>query len=210
VVRGQVKREALVQAYQTMQTIRGRWREYRHPNPVPESVPAALTGLDGDLAVPDHPSFEHLADHVARPLYGVGRALATGRPGLIAAPSTDAQVHEALTVAAAEALPLTFLVWWLPQLREPGLWASGYGARTIEVNGNDVAALRETLEHAVGSAPDAGPAAVLASVFYVDPDACTQAELNRWLAEDPMAVARAALLAAGVTPDELDRLGGSA
>lgn len=205
-----MRRETLVQAYQTMQTIRGRWREYRHSNPVPESLPAALTDLEGDLAVPDHPSFEHLSAFTARPLYGVGRALATGRPGLIAAPASDAQVHEALAVAAGEALPLTFLVWGLPQLREPGLWASGYGARTIEVNGNDVAAVRETLEHGLTSAPDAGPAAVLASVFYVDPDACTQAELDRWLAEDPIAVARAALLAAGMTSDDLDRLGGSA
>ena len=59
-----------------MPTIRVRWREAGHPNPLPESIPAAVEGLDADLAVPDHPTFEHLAEHAARPLFGVGRTLA--------------------------------------------------------------------------------------------------------------------------------------
>lgn len=208
VARVQLNRETLVEAYQTMQTIRGRWRESRHTNPLPESLPAGVTGLECDLAVPSHPSFEHLSSFAARPLYGVGRALATGRPGVIVSPASDAQVHEALAVAAAEALPLTFLVWDLSQLREPGLWASGYGARTIEVNGNDLVSVREALEHGLSTTVEGGPAAILATAFYVDPDACTQAELDRWLVDDPIAMARAALLEAGLTADDLDRLGG--
>lgn len=135
--------------------------------------------------------------------------------------TSEGDFHEALNFAAVFRAPVVFLVQnnkyaiSVPLAKQsvaPSLAAKGvgYGVPAVQVDGNDAAALTAVLEEAVGRArAGEGPTLVEADTYrmqsHTNADDATRyrtdAEVQTWLARDPLARLRTLLRDRGVLDD---------
>jgi acetoin:2,6-dichlorophenolindophenol oxidoreductase subunit alpha len=158
-----------------------------------------------------------------------GAALSARREGAVAVAFfgdgavNQAYFHECLNFAGALALPAVFVcennfygeftpMEQVTAGRDIAGRAAAYGMPAARVDGNDVWAVHEAAEAAVGRARDGGGPALLECQTYrhyghskSDPGAYRpKEEVERWLARDPLDIARARLLELGAATDDVD------
>jgi TPP-dependent pyruvate/acetoin dehydrogenase alpha subunit len=158
-----------------------------------------------------------------------GAALTAKRTGAVAVAffgdgaTNQAYFHECLNFAAALALPAVFVcennfygeftpMEQVTAGRDIAARAAAYGMPSARVDGNDVWAVAEAAETAVRRARDREGPTLLECQTYrhyghskSDPGAYrSKEEVERWLARDPIDVARARLLERGASPEEVD------
>jgi pyruvate dehydrogenase E1 component alpha subunit len=132
--------------------------------------------------------------------------------------------HEAVNLAAVWRLPVVFVCennWYMeytpiseviPVPLPAADRAGAYGLDRVIVDGNDVAAVRQVLGAAVAAARDGhGPALVEAQTYRLKGHSAADGaayrpaeEVARWRERDPLVLARAGLVAAGVSVQALD------
>lgn len=132
--------------------------------------------------------------------------------------------HEALNLAAIWQLPVVFVCEnngymeytpidrVIPVARPAADRASAYGLEPIEVDGNDVNAVREAAAEAVAAARAGRGPSLIEAVTYrhsghsvADPAAYrTAEEVESWKARDPLLLQREEAIRLGVAPDAID------
>lgn len=128
--------------------------------------------------------------------------------------------HESVNFAAVQRLPIVYVIennhWamsmpWGRTTLQPSfaVKAQGYGIAGVDVDGQDVVAVREAAREAVERARDGGGPTLLGVETYrflghsrADPSAYREAEEEaRWKERDPITLARALLSEQGVAED---------
>ena len=168
-----------------------------------------------------------------QPLHAVGAAMAAQRLGeqsvtvafLGDGATSEGDVHEALNFASVFAVPCVFYVqnnqWAISvpvsrQLNAPSIAhrALGYGMPGIRVDGNDVLACYAVMAEAAARArAGGGPTLIEAVTYRVGPHTTsddptryrTDAELESWIARDPIARYRTFLQNTGVLTERLEQ-----
>jgi acetoin:2,6-dichlorophenolindophenol oxidoreductase subunit alpha len=158
-----------------------------------------------------------------------GAALTAKRTGAVAVAffgdgaTNQAYFHECLNFAAALALPAVFVcennfygeftpMEKVTAGRDIAGRAAAYGMPSARVDGNDVWAVHDAASVAVRRARGGDGPTLLECQTYrhyghskSDPGAYrTKEEVERWLARDPLAIARARLVELGAAPDDVD------
>jgi pyruvate dehydrogenase E1 component alpha subunit len=134
--------------------------------------------------------------------------------------------HEALNLAAVWKLPVVFIcennlymeytpISSVTAVAQPAAdRAASYGIPAELVDGNDVLAVHQATAGAAERARAGGGPTIIEALTYrhhghsrADPAKYRPAEeVERWLARDPLLIARGQLLERGVRPDQLERL----
>lgn len=142
--------------------------------------------------------------------------------------TSEGAFHESVNFAGVYALPIVFVVennqWamsmpWSHETAQPSVAekARAYGIAGVDVDGQNVLAVRQAAAEAVDRARTGGGPTLLGAETYrflghsrADPSAYREAaEEERWKARDPLALARARLADQGETDawfDECERL----
>jgi pyruvate dehydrogenase E1 component alpha subunit len=138
--------------------------------------------------------------------------------------------HEALNIAVVWSLPVLFIcennlymeytpIGSVTAVPRPAAdRAASYGLDAVVVDGNDVEAVYEVAQAALGRARDGGGPALIEALTYrhgghsrADPGKYRpDAEVAQWLARDPLPAYRAVLTGRGVDPAVLDELDSNA
>ena len=138
--------------------------------------------------------------------------------------------HESLNMAALWKLPVVFIcennqymeytpIGSVTAVPRPAAdRAASYGLDPVVVDGNDVEAVYEVAQAALGRARDGGGPALIEALTYrhgghsrADPGKYRpDAEVTQWLARDPLPAYRAVLTGRGVDPAVLDELDSNA
>ncbi len=134
--------------------------------------------------------------------------------------------HEAVNLAAVWRLPVVFVCennWYMeytpiadviPVALPAADRAAAYGLDRIVVDGNDVAAVRQVIGDAVTAARNGqGPSLVEAQTYRLKGHSAADGaayrpaeEVARWRERDPLLLARAVLVAAGISAATLDEI----
>jgi len=134
--------------------------------------------------------------------------------------------HEALNLAAVWKLPVIFIcennqymeytaIGTVTAVPRPAAdRAASYGLDAVVVDGNDVEAVYEVAQAAIGRARDGGGPALIEALTYrhgghsrADPGKYRpEAEVKQWLARDPLPAYRQVLIGRGVDEAVLDKI----
>lgn len=189
-------------------------------------------GKSGSL----HVSARELGVVLTSTIVGGELALATGvalsqkmlgRPGIVACffgdgAAGEGRFHESLNLAALWQLPILYVcennAWQaFVHRRETMLgdsvvpWATALGVESLQVDGNDVEAVRSAAATAVATIRGSGKPLLLEAATYrlrghFEPDDqayVDRAELAAWQARDPLELLRRKLVASGLTAGDL-------
>jgi pyruvate dehydrogenase E1 component alpha subunit len=198
-----------VDPVETLSLLRGDWHCGYDPgqhNVAPQCTPLATSALHA-VGVAHAARLKH-ADQVALVLLGDGA-------------TSEGDTHEALNFAAVWKAPVVFLVQnngyaisvpLAKQTAAPTLAAKGigYGIPSQLIDGNDAAAVYAAVRSAAEQAADRGPTLIEAITYRVEPhtnaDDATRyrasAEVESWLARDPITRLEAYLTTAGLLDEQ--------
>lgn len=174
----------------------GRWRTAPHATPLATQLPHAVGAAMAENA--------QGTDNIALALCGDGA-------------TSEGDFHEALNLAGVFRAPVVFLVQnngyaiSVPRTEQTAasslaLKGDGYGVPAVQVDGNDLSAVIDAVDTAVGVARNGGgPTLIEAITFRLgphtnadDPDRYRDpSERARWLDRDPIKQLRARLVLAG-------------